>query len=1049
MQTLTFDSFLRSLKQNLDSPHSLLLGAGASVESGIPSASDCIWEWKKEIFLSQNTALVDMYSNIKADNVRHSIQRWLDEQRTYPKFNDDSEYSFYAEMAYPIANDRKKYFQHLVEGRHPSLGYHLVCMLSELGIFKSIWTTNFDGLVLKCAHQYNLTPIEITLESVDRIYRNDTSKELLYIALHGDYKYGELKNTAKELDSQNDKLIQALKRELANHDLIVLGYSGRDKSLMAALHSAFTENGSGKLFWCGYGAYPQHTVEELLDNITSTGREAYYVPTDGFDKTFYSISRHCFSNNKELLAKIEQLKKHLSSTVDAATKKFNMEKTIPNKIADTNLFPFAFPKTCFQFEASYVVNESPWDYCKSLMSSKIIAVPLNGVIYAWGEKEQIINVCCDRLKSEISITPFSKETIFSNGVFKELLLRTITALLGENSALSFSKNKVWDINQKFIRRVGGSKITAFCGVRISVQFDNKFSYISLVPTFVFEQGQDITRDVRKQFSDAFSSYINAGKSNPNIHNYINTWADKLFGKSGTDLSFPLNSFTGFDFKIRRNSAILGINYGSKAMVRLPNSISDKRIVFNGIECRDPELNFYNIQRNNIIADFHPMRGLVNNSPFDYILNDKLLHSSISIGIICPDTHNKQFSDFINQLNCRQNVKFNIDFVIPFPGFYQAFKSGLEIPVIGSNKWLNLIAPVTQDVKKASVELGECITQKLNQLDSNAVDVVLIYIPKEYEIFTGYSDEESKFDLHDYVKAYAAQRSIATQFIREKTIESDMHCQIMWAIALALYVKSGRIPWTISGIQKDTAFAGIGYSVQKSPNGTNIVVGCSHIYSHDGQGMKYKLSKIEEEAVVFDRKKNPYLTENEAYRLGLSIKELFYKSFTEFPNRVVIHKRTHFTPDEIKGLTESLNSAGIRDIELLEITYSDNIECFEYDRMTKMMDGYPVRRGLCFPMNDTTMYLFTHGIAPSVRNPNYKYIQGGKTLPLPLKIVKHYGNGSMTQIATEILGLSKMHWNSFGLYSKLPCTIESSNEIAKIGWLLSQYEGTIYDYRYFM
>lgn len=113
MQTLTFDSFLRSLKQNLDSPHSPLLGAGASVESDIPSASDCIWEWKKEIFLSQNTALVDMYSNIKADNVRRSIQRWLDEQCTYPKFNDDSEYSFYAETAYPIANDRKKYFQHL------------------------------------------------------------------------------------------------------------------------------------------------------------------------------------------------------------------------------------------------------------------------------------------------------------------------------------------------------------------------------------------------------------------------------------------------------------------------------------------------------------------------------------------------------------------------------------------------------------------------------------------------------------------------------------------------------------------------------------------------------------------------------------------------------------------------------------------------------------------------------------------------------------------------------------------------------------------------
>ena len=56
---------------------------------------------------------------------------------------------------------------------------------------------------------------------------------------------------------------------------------------------------------------------------------------------------------------------------------------------------------------------------------------------------------------------------------------------------------------------------------------------------------------------------------------------------------------------------------------------------------------------------------------------------------------------------------------------------------------------------------------------------------------------------------------------------------------------------------------------------------------------------------------------------------------------------------------------------------------------------------------------------------------------------------MAQIATEILGLSKMNWNSFGLYSKLPCTIESSNQLARIGWLLSQYEGTIYDYRFFM
>ena len=309
------------------------------------------------------------------------------------------------------------------------------------------------------------------------------------------------------------------------------------------------------------------------------------------------------------------------------------------------------------------------------------------------------------------------------------------------------------------------------------------------------------------------------------------------------------------------------------------------------------------------------------------------------------------------------------------------------------------------------------------------------------------EDNEKYDLHDFVKAYAAQRNIATQFIREKTIESDMYCQIMWAVSLAIYVKSGRVPWTISGLQADTAFAGIGYSVNDCAGGESVVVGCSHIYSSNGQGMKYKLSKIDE--FTFDRKKNPFLSENEAFRLGLNIKELFYKSFTELPKRVVVHKRTPFKKEEVKGLTESLISAGIKDIELLEISYADDIRCFEYSKYTTEIDGFPVRRGLCFPLNADTMYLFTHGIAPSVRNPNYKYIQGGKSIPLPLKIVKYYGNGTMTQIATEILGLSKMNWNSFGLYSKLPCTIESSNEIARIGWLLSQYEGAIYDYRYFM
>lgn len=90
-----------------------------------------------------------------------------------------------------------------------------------------------------------------------------------------------------------------------------------------------------------------------------------------------------------------------------------------------------------------------------------------------------------------------------------------------------------------------------------------------------------------------------------------------------------------------------------------------------------------------------------------------------------------------------------------------------------------------------------------------------------------------------------------------------------------------------------------------------------IYSSDGRGMKYKLSKIQDYS--FDRKKNPYLSERESYRFGLNIKELFYKSFSELLKRVVIHKRTPFRKEKVQGLVEILSSVGDKKIELLEVT----------------------------------------------------------------------------------------------------------------------------------
>ena len=95
---LSTDLFVRTVKHNFNVEHVFLLGAGASKSSGVPTAEDCIWEWKREIFKSNNIDKLDKYRDLdwNSDDTKTIIQDWIDNAGYYPPANDPREYSFYA-----------------------------------------------------------------------------------------------------------------------------------------------------------------------------------------------------------------------------------------------------------------------------------------------------------------------------------------------------------------------------------------------------------------------------------------------------------------------------------------------------------------------------------------------------------------------------------------------------------------------------------------------------------------------------------------------------------------------------------------------------------------------------------------------------------------------------------------------------------------------------------------------------------------------------------------------------------------------------------------
>jgi hypothetical protein len=98
---LELDAFVRALAVNRGKSLSMLLGAGASTSSGMPSADRCIWEWKQDIFATNNPTLRESVGEISLAGTKRRIQEWLDRRGGYPQRGDPGEYSFFAEKCFP------------------------------------------------------------------------------------------------------------------------------------------------------------------------------------------------------------------------------------------------------------------------------------------------------------------------------------------------------------------------------------------------------------------------------------------------------------------------------------------------------------------------------------------------------------------------------------------------------------------------------------------------------------------------------------------------------------------------------------------------------------------------------------------------------------------------------------------------------------------------------------------------------------------------------------------------------------------------------------
>src|SRR5690606_29132106 len=140
---LDAQALVRAIGVNSDIPHSLFLGAGASISSGVPSANACLWEWKRRLFLSTNPDLEGHLGDAASPSTRDRVQRWIDQQPDFPSLDSPHEYGKFAELCFPIPEDRRRFFDQITRKAEPYLGYAVLALLADARVVRSLWTTNF------------------------------------------------------------------------------------------------------------------------------------------------------------------------------------------------------------------------------------------------------------------------------------------------------------------------------------------------------------------------------------------------------------------------------------------------------------------------------------------------------------------------------------------------------------------------------------------------------------------------------------------------------------------------------------------------------------------------------------------------------------------------------------------------------------------------------------------------------------------------------------------------------------------------------------------
>ena len=442
------------------------------------------------------------FSQTIEDFASHLTRGVLENKKEIEKYFYDSRianpYSYYFEKFLEHPEDRRDFLTRLIKDKKPSIGFLCLAALVEQSKIHTVWTTNFDDLIEKAIHSLNYQSCQIISPENAGSVKNFRKDIPTIVKLHGDFRYDALQNTDAELQQLEENLHNYFIESATKKGLLVIGYSGSDRSVMVSLNKALEQaNAFPKgLIWCiPKGITPNDELVKIIEKANTQNQRSGFVEIDSFDYFLHEL----YKISEIEVDKIENIAKNA----------FGQRKPFRTNQPPSAITPIllnaikakSFPKSVFATKVSFQ-GEGQWKKLREIIKEKnIVAGFFKQELLLFGFESEIKTIFSDYLIDEIKVRDIPERVFYySDSYFLGLLYELVEKSLINNYGFKLFKRgnkirkffsdeyiitnetkEIREIHQKFRPNIP-SNINVYDAFEFKLEFINKELFFFILPT---------------------------------------------------------------------------------------------------------------------------------------------------------------------------------------------------------------------------------------------------------------------------------------------------------------------------------------------------------------------------------------------------------------------------------------------------------------------------------------------------------------------------------------------------------------------------------------